>query len=101
MGLGSTGATAARFGGSGIGNEAGYLKVTGALGLFGLVIYLGWFLGIMAFSVAALRFNDGPWKGLAILTLSIAVGFLLNNLTAHPHQPLSLGYLFRWLPGLP
>lgn len=100
MGLGSTGNTAGRVGWAGIGNEAGYLKVVGALGAPGLVIFLGWFLGIIVTSWAVSQSADGPWRGLAILTLVVAIGCLVNDLTAPPDQSLFLSYMFPWLAGM-
>jgi hypothetical protein len=100
MGLGTTGETASRFGMGGMGNEAGYLKVTGALGLPGLLIFLGWFLGVLMVSLAAARSERDPWNALAVLTFATAVGFLINNLTAPPDQSLFLRYLFPWFAGM-
>ena len=69
LGLGSTGNTSGRVGWAGIGNDAGYLKVAGALGAPGLLMFLAWFLGIVVASAAVAHFADDPWRGLAFLTL--------------------------------
>ena len=100
MGLGTTGQTAARFGVGEMGNEAGYLKTTGALGYPGLIVFLAWFLGVIIFSLAISRSFDGLWQELGVLTLVTAVGFLINNLTVPPDQSLFLSYIFPWLAGM-
>ncbi|HXJ84551.1 MAG TPA: O-antigen ligase family protein [Candidatus Methylomirabilis sp.] len=100
LGLGSTGNTSGRLGGGGMGNDAGYLKVAGALGAPGLLIFLGWFFGIVVASAAVSRVTDGPWQGLGFLTLATAVGWLVNDLTAPPDQSLFLSYVFPWLAGM-
>src|SRR5439155_15577843 len=46
------------------------------------------------------RSTTGPLNALAVLTLTAAVGFLINNLTAPPDQSLFLRYVFPWLAGM-
>jgi hypothetical protein len=100
QGLGSTGQTSARFGLTGIGTEAGYLKLTGALGIPGLLLFAGWFGGILLYSLKALRRTTGSQRGIVVATFVVAVGFLLNNLTAPPDQSPFVIYIFGWLAGL-
>ena len=100
IGLGATGITAGRVGAGGMGNEAGYLKVAGALGVPGLLIFLGWFAGVIRASWAVWRAADAPWHNLAILAFATAIGSLINNVTAPPDQSLFIGYLFPWLAGM-
>lgn len=102
LGLGSTGQTSARFGvgGLGLGSEVGYLKITGTLGLPGLLLVLSWFLAILTYSFFAYHKFQGALQGVAIVTLVAAIGFLVNNLTAPPDQSPFTIYVFGWLAGL-
>jgi O-antigen ligase len=100
MGLGSTGNTAGRFGMGGVGSEAGFLKVAGALGFPGLLLFLGWFLGVVWAAAAVVRAPNGLGQGLAILMLVCLSGYLLNSLTVPPDQSLFLAYLVPWLGGM-
>jgi hypothetical protein len=100
MGLGSTGDTATRFGMGNVGNEAGFLKVAGALGFPGLLLFLGWFLGVAWAAAAVARAPNGLGQGLAILMLVCLAGYLLNFLTVPPDQSLLLAYLVPWLGGM-
>lgn len=100
-GLGSTGRTAGRFTNRGeIGSEAGYLKVTGALGWPGLLLFLLWFGGIIFFCWQAIPTTTSYPQAIVMVTLVTAVGFLLNNLTAPPDQSPFTIYVFGWLAGL-
>ncbi len=100
-GLGSTGRTSGRFTARGeIGSEAGYLKVTGALGWPGLLLFLLWFGGIIFICWQAIPTTTGYAQGIVMVTLVTAVGFLLNNLTAPPDQSPFTIYIFGWLAGL-
>ncbi len=102
-GLGSTGEISARLGTTGeggAGTESGYFKLTGALGLPGVVLFAAWFYGILAYSYAGYRRLGGIWRGLALVTFVSAIGFLLNNLTAPPDQSTFVIYLFGWLAGM-
>jgi O-antigen ligase len=100
-GLGSTGRTGGRFTDRGeVGSEAGYLKVTGALGWPGLLLFLFWFGGIIFICWQATTTTTGYAQGVVMVTLVTAVGFLLNNLTAPPDQSPFTIYVFGWLAGL-
>lgn len=102
LGLGSVGQVGARFANSGVGSEAGYFKITGALGLLGLLFFCGWFLGILAHAYRLyrkLKLHD-PHRALILVTLVTAIGFLLNNITAPPDQSIFVLYVFSWLAGL-
>ncbi len=99
-GLGYAGQTGARFGGSGAGQEAGYFKITGDLGMPGLVFFLLWFWGILLFSLNLFRTSMGHWKMLGLIVFATAVGFMLNNLTAPPDQSSFLIYVFPFLAGI-
>jgi hypothetical protein len=100
LGLGSTGQTATRFGLDGVGTEAGYLKITGALGLPGLLLFLGWFMGILVYSFVGYKMMVGHWRGVAAVTLVASIGFLLNNFTAPPDQSTFTIYIFCWFAGV-
>jgi hypothetical protein len=101
-GLGSSGQVGARFGSAlgGFGSEAGYFKVTGELGWPSLILFAGWFTGIIAMAYKGHRKCNGIWRGLALITLVTAIGFLINNLTAPPDQSTFTIYVFAWLAGL-
>lgn len=89
----------------GQGQEAGYLKLTGDLGLPGLALFIAWFVGILVTAFAVMRrikINDqdlGNPRDLAIVVFTIALGFLLNNVAAPPDQSPFVIYLFPWLAG--
>lgn len=100
MGLGSSGVTGTRFGLGGGGDEAGYFKITGALGLPGLACFLTWFTGIIAASWRVWRSPRSEERPIGLITLAIACGFLVNNLTAPPDQLPFVIYIFAWLAGL-
>lgn len=99
-GLGFSGQVGARFGQGGIGSEAGYFKITGDLGLPGLFLFLGWFGGILLAAFSLIRRAQGVWRQLGLITFAVAIGFLLNNLTAPPDQSPFTIYVFAWLAGL-
>lgn len=99
QGLGSSGQSGTRFGLSSIGEEAGYLKITTALGVPGLVFFLSWMFGIFILSWKAYRRANGTLSGIGLVTCGMTVGFLVNNLTAPPDQSLFVIYLFCWLAG--
>ena len=99
-GLGITGSTGTRFGLEGGGDEAGYFKITGALGIPGLFLFLGWFLGVLFYAYRLLRHRRGVWQGIALVTFVVARCFLLNNFTASPDQLPFTIYVFAWLAGL-
>jgi hypothetical protein len=100
LGLGSTGQTGTRFGGQGEGQEAGYFRITGAIGLPGLFLFLTWFGGIIYFNISSFRRSRTIWQGLAGVTLMTAVGFLLNTLTGPVDQSPFTIYVFAWLAGI-
>lgn len=99
MGLGVTGTTGTRFNLGGGGDEAGYFKVTGALGLPGLLIFLAWFGGVIAAAWRLWRRGPPAMAPLGLLVTAMAGGFLLNNLTAPPDQLPFTIYVFAWLAG--
>jgi O-antigen ligase len=101
MGLGSTGQTGYRFGGpTNLGEEAGFFKLTGALGFPGLFLFTAWFAGIFYYGSRLARRRAGLNSGIGLVTITIATGFLINNLTAPPDQSPFVIYLFCWLAGL-
>jgi len=99
-GLGYSGQTGARFGGSGAGQEAGYFKLTGDLGFIGLVLFFSWFGGILIASINLFRTSEDIWKVLGVTVFSTASGFLLNMLTAPPDQSTFVIYIFPFLAGV-
>jgi len=99
-GLGYAGQVGTRFGGSGEGQEAGYFKITGDLGIPGLLFFLAWFLGLLLYSLNLFRTTAGVWKMLALSTFVTAIGFMLNNITAPPDQSPFLIYVFPFLAGI-
>ncbi len=84
----------------GIGEEAGYFKLTTDLGVPGLAIFVAWFAGVLWCAFSIYRKSSGMWRGLAIIVFAIACGFLINNLTAPPDQSPFVMYVFPWLAGL-
>lgn len=91
---------------SGQGQEAGYLKLTGDLGLPGLTLFGAWFVGVLGTALLTLRrpihnpaARDLAVRDLAIVVLTIGCGFLLNNIAAPPDQSPFVIYLFPWLAG--
>ena len=99
-GLGYAGQTGTRFGGSGVGQEAGYFKITGDLGIPGLLFFLLWFGGLLLCSLNLFRTTVGVWKLIALSTFVTALGFLLNNVTAPPDQSPFVIYVFPFLAGI-
>ena len=103
FGLGSTGQVSQRFesGGLKLGSEAGYLKVSSSLGIFGLFLYLVWFRKIINHSYLGYSRHNGVNDDIiSLLTFIVAIGFLINNLTAPPDQSPFVIYIFCWLAGL-
>ena len=100
QGLGSAGQVAQVFEAGGAGQEAGYLKVTTALGLPGLLAMLGWLAGLLAHARRLVASSDGVAVGVGVVVYAACVGFLVNNLAAPPdHSPMFI-YVFAWLAGL-
>jgi O-Antigen ligase len=103
QGLGTSGLNRLRFQ-SGVGpsgSEAGFLKIVIAMGVPGTLLYLAWFAGILAYAFIGYRELVHPYQAsAALLTFVIAVGFLINNITAPPDQSLFVIYIFPWLAGL-
>jgi hypothetical protein len=99
-GVGYSGLTGTRFGGSGAGQEAGYLKITGDLGLPGILFFILWFGGILFFSLNLFWTSEGDWKTLSLVVFTTAVGFLLNNVTAPPDQSPFVIYVFPFMAGI-
>lgn len=100
LGLGVTGQVGTRFNLQGAGQEAGFFMLTGAIGMPGLLFFLSWFAGVVLYSYAAFRRFDDARRGLALISLTAAIGFLINNLTAPPNQSPSAVYVFSWLAGM-
>lgn len=100
LGLGTTGQSGVRFGAGGAGQEAGYFMITGALGLPGLLLFIGWFFGIIGYSYRGYYKYKGDRRAIAMVVILTAVGILINNLTAPPNQSPFLVYTFSWLAGL-
>jgi len=99
-GLGFSGQVGARFGQGGVGSEAGYFKITGDLGLPGLLLFLAWFSGVLFYAWRLIHRREGAWRQLGLIGFVAAVGFLVNNLTAPPDQSPFTIYVFAWLAGL-
>lgn len=102
-GIGSTGLTSSRMGvqiSAVEGSETAYLKITGALGFHGLLLWLAWFTGIILASSLVVRRTSGLKRGFAVITIAIAIGFMLNNFTAPPDQSLFVIYVFPWMAGI-
>lgn len=102
-GLASTGVISQRLGTATAtveGSEAGYFKITGALGLPGLFLWFSWFIGIMIHSLYNYYKLSGLRRGVVAIILVSALGIMLNNLTAPPDQSLFVIYIFPWLAGL-
>ena len=99
-GLTAVGQASLQTGGSGIGQEAGYLKVINAFGVPGTIIYLGWFAGVLLKSKSGLGNMVSYQEALCMVCLLSTVGFLINNLAAPPDQAPVFIYPFSWLAGL-
>jgi O-antigen ligase len=102
-GIGSTGLISGRMGVEVApveGSETAYLKITGALGFPGLILWLTWFLGIVLASYHTVRRQHGIKRGVAIIAVAMSVGFILNNFTAPPDQSLFVIYVFPWIAGI-
>lgn len=101
FGLGHSGQAGERFGQGGGGSEAGYFKITGDLGLIGLMLFFSYFGGIIAISIALFNKTKARSpKALAIIVLITAIGFMLNNLTAPPDQSTFVMYVYGALCGI-
>lgn len=101
-GIGSTGLSSSRLGvqiAAVEGSETAYLKITGALGIPGLLLWLAWFTGIILASLLVVRRTSGLKRGVSVITIAIAIGFMLNNFTAPPDQSLFVIYVFPWMAG--
>jgi O-antigen ligase len=102
-GLGYAGQVGFRTGPAGTegqGQEAGYFKLTGDMGVVGLGLFVVFFAGVLANASKLLRRTKSSHQHLALITALIAIGFLINNITAPPDQSPFVIYLFPWLAGV-
>jgi len=99
-GVGMAGFTALQFGTTGgDGTELGYRKITDSLGFPGLLLWFAWFGLILRSSYRLARRSTGWMRYMSLAVFSMALGFILNNITAPPDQSTVVVYLFHWLAG--
>ena len=99
-GLGTSGLAAVRFGIQSSGGESQYFDFSGAMGIPGVLGYVGVLLSLAGYF--------GYWypkipkraRGVVVCGLVATVGYALNNITAALHGQLFITYVYWWLAGM-
>lgn len=99
-GLGTSDATAVRFGLNPLTADNQFLKYGAELGLPGLVLIVLIFCGIAAASARLLRTSAGAERRFAVVVLAATVGIALNSATAVPFNCMVVAYLYFWMAGV-
>lgn len=100
-GLGTGGQTARRLDAEITGDESQYFKLTGEMGLPGLLLYLGLAGGVLVAAYRGWRRERDPdWRGMYLVVCVAGIGIGLNALVTGIYSVPFLTYVYWWLAGM-